>query len=91
MSDEKRGEMVIVANVGDVAEGQIYKGILETAGIPCFLQGENHRSLLGVLGAYIELNLMVPAELEQEAILILEDAAKQEFEFPEGLGESEEG
>ena len=76
MTEIKQGDMVIVANCSTVPEAQIYKGVLESSGIPCFVQGENHRNLLGDLfGAYIEVNLMVPVEFEDDAITILPNSA----------------
>ncbi len=41
-------QMVTVARYADPVEAQMAKGLLETAGIDYFLQGENANSLLGV-------------------------------------------
>jgi hypothetical protein len=36
------------------------RGFLEDNDVPCFIQGENHRSMLGMLGAYIDIRVLVP-------------------------------
>ncbi len=40
-------------------EASILRGALEASEIFCFVQGEHHRSMLGVMGQYVALNLMV--------------------------------
>ena len=41
-------QLVSVARFVDPMEAQMAKGVLETSGLECFLQGENANSLLGV-------------------------------------------
>ncbi len=45
---------------GDNAEASMLEARLRSEGIEATVQGENHRSMLGTLGSYIELNVMVP-------------------------------
>lgn len=74
MSDD----LVVIHTAHDISEADIIKGMLESEGIPVFVQGYNHRSVLGFVGAYIDINIMVA---EQDA-----ERAKQyiaQAEIPE--------
>ena len=42
-------------------EAATYKGVLDAHGVPCVIQGEHHRALLGMLGPYVEVRLLRPA------------------------------
>jgi len=42
-------------------EAATLRALLEAHGIPCVVQGEHHRALLGMLGPYVEVRLLVPA------------------------------
>lgn len=77
MTQTTSEDWTIVANCGSLPEAHLYRDLLQSAGIPCHIQGENHRSMLGLVGSYIEINLMVPQTFEDDAIDILEDAASQ--------------
>lgn len=55
MSDD----MVVIHTAHDNAEADIVKGMLAEEGIPVFVQGYNHRSLLGMVGTYVDINIMV--------------------------------
>jgi hypothetical protein len=57
-----------------VEEAATYKGVLEAHGMPCVIQGEHHRSLLGMLGPYVEVRLLVPAGQEEAALRLLRPA-----------------
>jgi hypothetical protein len=65
-------ELVFLAEVGDNSEAAILRGYLEDHGIFCYVQGENHRSMLGMVGTYISLRLMVPSAKLEEAQGLLE-------------------
>jgi hypothetical protein len=70
MSDSS---LVHLASAGNNAEASILRSYLEDHGIHCYVQGENHRAMLGVLGGYIEINLMVPeADLDRARLLLQE-------------------
>ena len=71
--------LVLVATCSSLEEAYLYKGALEQANIPCFIQGEHHRSMLGMLGSYIEPGLMVPSNREDEAIDVLH-SVKEDLE-----------
>lgn len=61
----------LLTTCGDESEAALVRGLLEANGIPCIVQGEQHRSMLGVAGSFIELRVMVPAnELERAHALL---------------------
>lgn len=57
----------------DNMEADLIKEMLEQNGIYCFIQGYEHRSMLGVLGSYIELGIMVPEDQAEEASEIVKE------------------
>jgi hypothetical protein len=64
-------------------EASMLHAALEARGIYCFVQGENHRSLLGFLGPYVALNLMVKAEdLEVARAFLLERTEGEQAATP---------
>ena len=64
-------DLVAVAVCGDSTEASLLKGFLEAEGLYCYVQGEEHRQMLGVLGAYVEPRIMVRGEdVEQAAELV---------------------
>jgi hypothetical protein len=69
-------QFVTVARFEDPMEAQMAKGLLETAGFECFLQGENANQLLG---AAFRARLMVHRGDETEARVLLD--------APEDVGE----
>ena len=52
-------------------EAATYKGVLDAHGVPCVIQGEHHRALLGMLGPYVEVRLLVPEGHEVAARRLL--------------------
>lgn len=60
--------MVVIYTAHDNAEADIIKGALEDEGIRVFIQGYNHRSLLGVVGTYVDINIMVPVQDVEKAM-----------------------
>jgi hypothetical protein len=85
--------LVQLVSVGSDAEAVLRRSYLEAHGIYCYIQGENHRSMLGVLGPHIELNLMVPeADLDQARLLLQEyEAGAPEPASEEGNEQDEDG
>ena len=55
-------------------EAATYKGVLDAHGVPCVIQGEHHRALLGMLGPYVEVRLLVPEGHEAAALRLLRPA-----------------
>ncbi|HEU4634688.1 MAG TPA: DUF2007 domain-containing protein [Edaphobacter sp.] len=67
-------QFVTVARFEDPMEAQMAKGLLETAGFECFLQGENANQLLG---AAFRARLLVHRRDESEARGLLRDSSEQ--------------
>jgi len=65
--------LVPVRACGDNAEASLVRSLLESRGIPAVVRGENHRSMLGTIGAYIELEVLVPGAQREEALQLLAD------------------
>lgn len=82
-----KDDFVKLCSAGDNAEASIIRGYLEDAGITVYVQGENHRSMLGMVGAYIELNILVPSSDFEEASEMMR--AFVEAEPDDALGELE--
>jgi hypothetical protein len=59
--------MIPVYRASNNAEADVIKSLLVSHEIPATIQGYNHRSLLGFVGPYIELNILVPEEKEEDA------------------------
>ncbi len=74
----------------DNLEADLIKETLEQNGIYCFIQGYEHRSMLGILGSYVELGIMVPEDQAQEASKIVEDLLKSMQVLPPEFEDEEE-
>ncbi len=75
--------LVPVATCASLEEATTLKGVLEAHGVACVIQGEHHRSLLGMLGPYVEVRLLVPGAQEEAARRLLRPA-------PSAVPEAEE-
>lgn len=53
--------LVPLTTCGSAEEASALRALLDAHGIPCVVQGEHHRALLGMLGPYVEVRLLVPA------------------------------
>ncbi|WP_275899157.1 DUF2007 domain-containing protein [Pyxidicoccus caerfyrddinensis] len=77
---ESSSNLVVFKSCGDSAEAAMLRTLLEAHGISCVVQGEQHRAMLGVMGGYIEVNVLVAsADLERAQALL--DASAED---PEG-------
>jgi hypothetical protein len=72
--DERRSSLVPLLTCASVEEAATYKGVLDSHGVPCVIQGEHHRSLLGMLGPYVEVRLLVPEAAQTTALGLLRPA-----------------
>ncbi len=90
MTDDP-GDMVAIGTAGDPMEGAMVREFLTSNGIDCMIQGENHRSMLQMIGAYIELRILVPKSQAEEAAALLADFRSQAVEREPAEGEEEEG
>jgi hypothetical protein len=72
----ERTDMVTIARFEDHLEAEVARGVLEAAGIPCFLHGENANNLIP---AAFGVRLQVAPGDEADARTVLEtDAAPGE-------------
>lgn len=60
-------DLVVVHTAADNAEADIVKGLLEDNGIAAYIRGYHHRGLLGLLGPYISLDILVQKNLKTRA------------------------
>ncbi len=74
MTNEHDDDMVSIAGFRDPMEAQLAKGMLESAGVECMLQGENANALYP--GA-LRVKLQVRAGEEDEARALLGDAERE--------------
>src|SRR5215469_1134623 len=81
--------MVSVGKYLEPLDAQMEKGLLESAGIECFLQGENANSLLG---AAFRARLLVHKKDEQAArdVLAMTDEDSGTDEIDDAICEDEE-
>ena len=68
--------LVLLTACPDPETAALLKAKLQSAGLHVVLQGEQHRAMLGPLGAHIEPRLLVKAsELEQARSLVIDEPA----------------
>jgi len=66
------GDMVILARCSSTMEAAAMQAYLEANGVRVYVQGANHRALIGAIGTYIDLNVMVAEDdLERGRSLLL--------------------
>ncbi|MGA9522269.1 MAG: DUF2007 domain-containing protein [Myxococcaceae bacterium] len=84
------GELVRLTTVADNIEASAVRSLLEANGVRCLIQGEQHRSMLGMLGAYIELNVLVAAmDVDRAQQILAERDASPDDGFVEDDDEEE--
>jgi preprotein translocase subunit SecY len=64
---KRSDRLVKIAELHDVPIAGLVKSLLDRKGIPCFLRGYYHRALLYFFGPYIEISVLVPEVLADEA------------------------
>ncbi|MFO1519514.1 MAG: DUF2007 domain-containing protein [bacterium] len=79
---EDQEDLVKVFSAANNAEADLVKAALEERDIPVYIRGYNHRSMLGVVGSYIDLDVMVPASMAEEAGRFLEEEWQSSQEIP---------
>jgi len=83
--------MVCVGVIAHDYEAEIISSLLESHSITFIIQGRNHRRMLGMIGAYIEMRILVEREDEGPARAVLEqytqNLERSEEEDREEVGE----
>lgn len=70
-------DFVKIHRANNNVEADLIKSFLEAHDIQVYIQGYHHRSLLGFVGTYIKLDIMVPEELSTEALHLLQHNAQE--------------
>lgn len=83
--EKERGEVVSVMSFNSVMEAQLYKALLESAGIAARMQNDIAAQVIPAYGTMMEINLLVASEDEVQARRIM--GAK--FDIDEFKRESE--
>lgn len=86
MSSEN--DLVHIASAGDTGEASVMRSYLEHHDVDVLVSGENSHSVLGMVGGFVELRIMVPAqqaEFAKELLADYENDAEAE-EGPEHRG-----
>ena len=65
--------MIRIYRASNNAEADVIVSLLTSHDIQAVVQGYQHRSLLGFLGPYIQLNILVPEDNESEARRLIEE------------------
>ena len=71
-----------VASAGDNGEASVMRSYLEHHGIDVLISGENSRSVLGMVGGFVELRIMVPTPQAEEAKELLVEYEQGSAEEP---------
>jgi hypothetical protein len=85
---EEPDDLVKLVGCGNNAEAAFIRSLLEANGIFAYVQGEHHRSMLGMIGAYIDLRVLVRARDLDAARKLLANA-EEDLEAAEVDGEAE--
>jgi hypothetical protein len=73
MSTRKQEGLTLIATCDQVPEAHICRSLLQESGIPCFIENEHHdRELHHLAGQGLEIGLLVPFSMHEQAIAILE-------------------
>jgi hypothetical protein len=74
-SADQPDDVELLMTCGDSAEAALIRSLLEAGGIECVVQGEAHRSMMGMLGSMVELRILVAnADLEHARALLAAEA-----------------
>lgn len=69
----------LLTSCQDSSEAALIRALLDANGIPCIVQGEQHRSMLGVVGAFVEVRVLVPAGQLEHARELLQEPPPEEL------------
>ncbi len=80
--------LVHVATAGDTGEASVMRSYLEHHEVNVFVSGESSHSVMGMVGGFVELRIMVPAHQADQAkeLLAEYENGSEEEEGPEHRG-----
>lgn len=86
----EREEWVMIGHLSYDYEAEIVSSLFDSRGILMMIQGRNHRRMLGFLGGYIQMRVLVPKAQQENGVALLEEYHQlRDHEQPEGLSEGE--
>jgi hypothetical protein len=59
MPSQPDGGLVLLKRCADNIEASSLRSLLDAHDIQCFLRGEQHRSMLGLMGSYVDVDVLV--------------------------------
>ena len=71
LQDDEQNQLIMVGRFLDPSEAQMAKGMLESAGVECFLQGENANAIVPLA---FRVRLSVRRSDEETARVLLAEA-----------------
>ena len=74
---KKYGYFIKMSEFQKPYEAKFMKNVLKQNGIPCFLEGYYHRSILYFFGPYVEISLFVQRDRESEASNIIAELSDE--------------
>jgi hypothetical protein len=93
MRSDPEGDLVLLRRCADNIEASSLRSLLGAHDIQSFLRGEQHRSMLGLMGSYVDVDVLVAsADLQRAQELLAATPSPDAEEEPEaGVGEGDEG
>ena len=90
---EAREQWEMIGYLNYDVDAEIVSSLFESKQIPMLIQGRNHRRMLGFIGGYIQMRVLVPLTYREEGIALLEEYFKQKenHEFKELTEEEQQG
>ena len=73
----KREEWVMIGHLNYDVDAEIVSSLFQGHNIPVLIQGRNHRRMLGFVGGYIQLRVLVPQAYQEQGHSLLETYHQQ--------------
>ncbi len=74
---QDREEWVMVGQLSYDYDAEIVSSLFQSQEIPMMIQGRNHRRMLGFIGGYIEMRVLVPKAYQERGIELFNDYHQQ--------------
>jgi hypothetical protein len=92
MRSDPEGDLVLLKRCADNIEASSLRSLLDAHDIQSFLRGEQHRSMLGLMGTYVDVDVLVASsDFQRAQELLAASPAPDAEEAPEAGGEGEDG
>jgi hypothetical protein len=89
----KREEWVMIGHLNYDVDAEIVSSLFLSHNIPVVIQGRNHRRMLGFIGGYIQLRVLVPLAYKEQGISLLESyhTQRDDLDFDPPTEEEQQG